>query len=342
VRRRVAALAGVLVLAGATGAWALMRPAPVPPAVAAIATGTDQVIRTDVAQRGQVNGTLTYEGSYQVRGTGGTLTRLPALGAVITRGRALYEAAGRKVPLMYGSRPAWRTLSLGMTDGADVKQLETNLRALGYKGITVDRHFSLATYYAVRRWQDDANLPVTGSVPLGQVVFLPRSLRVTEHDAQLGAPAQGTVLRGTSAMPAVSVDLDPSMMSGVKVGDRVQVMLPDGETKNGRVSKVSPVATTTTGEAGESASTVPITIRLTGKAPRALDQTLVQVAITTQVHEDVLAVPIVALLARPGGEFALVVDGRQVPVEVGLFDETAGLVEVTGVSEGTTVEVPVQ
>ncbi|MEO3856865.1 peptidoglycan-binding protein [Acrocarpospora sp. B8E8] len=227
-----------------------------------------------------------------------------------------------------------------MTDSADVRQLEANLRALGYEGLTVDRHFSLATYYAVRRWQHDAHLPVTGSVPLGQVVFLPRALRVSGHDAQLGEPAQGRVLHGTSAVPAVTVQLDPAQISGVKVGDRVEITLPDGSAKDGRVSRVSPVATTTTGSDGQTLSTVPITIRLPGKAPRALDQSLVQVAVTTQVHEDVLAVPIVALLARPGGEFAVVVDGRQVPVRVRLFDETAGVVEIDGVSEGTMVEVP--
>lgn len=333
-------LAGVAVLAGAGGAWAALGQKPAPATSTPSATGTEQVIRTDVAQRGQVNGTLSYDGAYQVLGAGGTLTRLPAIGAVITRGRALYEAGGRRVPLLYGSRPAWRPMSLGMTDGADVRQLEVNLRKLGYTGITVDRHFSLATYYAVRRWQHDAHLPVTGGVPLGQVVFLPRALRVTGHDTRLGAPAQGLVLHGTSTVPAVSVELDPAQLTTAKVGDLVQVTMPDGRTRKGRVVRISPVATTVEGQDGQAQSTVPLTIRLSGGVVRGLDQTLVQVALTTQVHKGVLAVPIVALVARPGGEYALVVGGRQVPVEVGLVDEMAGLVEVSGVSQGATVEVP--
>ncbi|WP_214110167.1 peptidoglycan-binding domain-containing protein [Acrocarpospora catenulata] len=338
--RTIMALAGVLVLAVAGGAWAVLRTdppaAPAPP----VATSTAEVIRTDIAQRQQVNGTLAYEGDYRVLGTGARITRLPAIGATIKRGQALYEADGRRVPLLYGSRPAWRTLALGVPDGPDVQQLEANLRALGHTGITVDRHFSLATYHAVRAWQRDARLPVTGSVPLGQVVFLPEALRVTGYDTTLGAATAGPVLHGTGTTPIVSVQLDPAQAPGVRAGDRVVVTLPDGGRKNGRVARVSPVATTTTGP--DARSTVPVAIRLSGKPRRTLDQALVQIALTTEERKDVLAVPIVALLARPGGKFAVTTPAGLVPVEVGLFDETTGLVEVTGVAEGTRVEVPTQ
>jgi hypothetical protein len=57
-------------------------------------------------------------------------------------------------------------------------------------------------------------------------------------------------------------------------------------------------------------------------------------------------VPITALLAEPGGGYAVeVVEGgarRRVPVKTDLFDETAGVVEVDGpgMAEGTTVTVP--
>ncbi|MEU0479130.1 peptidoglycan-binding domain-containing protein [Streptosporangium sp. NPDC006013] len=340
MNRAIAALTGAVVLAGAVGAWAVFRADPAPAVTPRAATRTAEVLRTDVVQQQQVNGILTHEGSFQVLGNGAAITRLPAVGTVITRGRALYEAAGRPVPLLYGSRPMWRTLALGMSDGADVRQLEANLRALGYTGITVDRHFSLSTYHAVRRWQHDAHLPVTGSVPLGQIAFLPKPFRVTGHDANLGTPTRGVVLRGTGTTPIVSVRLDPAQAPSVKVGARVVVTLPDGTTRSGRVRTVSPVASTTEGQDGQARSTVPITIRLSGRPGHTLDQALVQVALTSEEHKDVLAVPIVALLARPGGEFAVSSAGRLIPVQVGLFDESAGLVEVVGVPEGTRVEVP--
>ncbi|GII30332.1 peptidoglycan-binding protein [Planotetraspora mira] len=343
MNRPIAVLAGVVVLAGTGGAWAVLRNDPPPASAAPVATGTAPVVRTDIAQRQMVNGTLAYEGEYQVLGSGAVVTRLPAVGSTITRGQTLYEAAGRRVPLLYGSRPAWRTLTLGVADGADVRQLEVNLRALGYTGLTVDRHYSLATYHAVRRWQHDAHLPVTGTVPLGQVVFLPVALRVTGHDAKLGAPAGGPVLHGTSRVPIVSVRLDPAQVPSVRRGAQVQVTLPDGGTRDGRVTVVSPVASTSggpDGPDGQAQSTVPVTIRLSGRPGNTLDQALVQVSLIMEERKDVLAVPIVALLARPGGTFAVVAAGRPVPVQVGLFDESAGLVEVTGVAEGMSVEVP--
>jgi peptidoglycan hydrolase-like protein with peptidoglycan-binding domain len=354
VRRGVAITGVVVVVLGGTG-WMVLRggllETPKAAAAPAIATATAPVVRADVAQREQVNGTLSYDGDLSVLAAApGTLTRLPSVGRTVRRGQAVYEVAGKRVPLMYGDRPAWRALSLGVADGIDVEQLESNLRALGYQGITVDRHFSLATYYAVRRWQHDAHLPVTGAVPLGQVVFLAGPLRVTALDAKVGGALQPgvEVLHGTSTSPVVSIPLDPVIAPTVRTGDRVSVTLPDGRTKNGRVIRVSQVAQTSAGQQDGQPpqSLIPVTVRLSGRATRTLDQAQVQVAITSEEHKNVLAVPIVALLAQPGGKFAVVTvsGGRRtkVPVEAGLFDETAGTVEVSGVSEGALVEVPQQ
>ena len=62
------------------------------------------------------------------------------------------------------------------------------------------------------------------------------------------------------------------------------------------------------------------------------------VGFSSAVHKGVLAVPIEALLGQADGTFAVTVAGRAVPVRLGLF--AGGLVEVTGVAEGTRVEVP--
>jgi multidrug efflux pump subunit AcrA (membrane-fusion protein) len=79
-----------------------------------------------------------------------------------------------------------------------------------------------------------------------------------------------------------------------------------------------------------------------------LDQAAVQVAITANVDKNVLAVPIVALRATSDGGYDVVVVGggnaRQVPVTVGLFDDIAGLAEISGsgLAAGQRVEVPAQ
>jgi Putative peptidoglycan binding domain/HlyD family secretion protein len=395
-RRRVRAglLAGVLVVVVAGGGWAvargglLGRPAAATP-TPGVPTGTATVARTEVVERQQVAGTLGYGDSVTVPGQAqgggssgaggggqaqdGIVTRVAAVGAVVGRGQTLFELDGHPVPLWYGSRPAWRAFQLGMTDGADVRQLEANLVALGYdpdRAITVDRHYSWATAAAVKRWQKATGRAQTGAVPLGQVVFVPGPIRVATVTATVGAPlpAGTAILTVTSTRPQVTVALDPALQQLVRPGDRVEVILPDGKTTRGTVRTVSRVATQPStgsgqnggqnqGEGGNSEgtgtgtgsgqATVQVTVRLANpKAAANLDQAPVQVAITTQAHNGVLAVPINALLAQPGGGYAVQLvagsDRRRVAVHTGLFDETAGLVEVqgAGLAEGTKVEVP--
>jgi peptidoglycan hydrolase-like protein with peptidoglycan-binding domain len=386
-RVRAGLLAGVLILVVAGGGWAvargglLGRPAAATP-TPEVPTGTATVARTDVVERQQVAGTLGYGDSVTVPGQSaggggsgaggggqtqdGILTRLPAVGAVLARGQALYEADGHPVPLWYGSRPAWRAFQLGMTDGPDVRQLEANLVALGYdpnRAVTVDRHFGWATAAAVKRWQRASGRAQTGAVPLGQVVFLPGPIRVATVTATVGAPlpAGTAILTATSTRPLVTVALETALQQLVRRGDRVQVTLPDGNSVRGTVASVGRVATqpnTGTGTEGQGQgqsgngngsgqATVSVTIRLADpKAAANLDQAPVQVAITTQAARGVLAVPINALLAQPGGGYAVQVleggSGRLVAVRIGLFDETAGLVEVqgAGLAQGATVQVP--
>jgi HlyD family secretion protein len=260
-----------------------------------------------------------------------------------------------------------------MADGPDVRQLEANLVALGFDpdgAITVDHHFSWATAAAVKRWQQASGRARTGAVPLGQVVFWPGPIRVATVSATVGAPIQsGTaVLSVTSTRLQVTVALDPAMRQLVRRGDRVEVTLPDGKTTRGTVRTVSQVATqsssNSSSSSGDSSSgdnsgsdgssgsgsgqaTIQVTIRLANpRAAKGLDQAPVQVAITTQAHQGVLAVPISALLAQPGGGYAVeLIEGathRRVVVRTGLFDESAGLVEIqgAGLAEGATVEVP--
>jgi peptidoglycan hydrolase-like protein with peptidoglycan-binding domain len=380
-RARTGLLAATLVVALlAAGGWAAVRGGGPgrPAAVPEIPTGTAVVARTDVVSRQQVPGTLGYEGGFTVVGhgggadgggqaQGGIVTRLPAPGAVLRRGRAVYELDGRPVPLWYGGRPAWRAFESGMADGPDVRALEANLVALGLdpgRAITVDGHFTAATRAAVRRWQGGAlGLPPalrSGAIPLGGVVFLPGPIRIEAVAATVGAAVQpGTpILTATSTRPVVRVSLPPSFQHLVRRGARVQVILPDGTATPGRVATVSRAAVVPDPAAGQEGqgqgggpeqATIPVTVRLAKPgAAKGLDQAPVGVAITTETHRGVLAVPVVALLAEPGGGYAVeVVEGgarRRVPVRTDLFDESSGVVEVDGpgLAEGATVVVPAQ
>jgi multidrug efflux pump subunit AcrA (membrane-fusion protein) len=178
---------------------------------------------------------------------------------------------------------------------------------------------------------------------------------VTALQAGLGAPAGGPVLRASSTARSVSVALEPDLQSEVKPSDRVTITLPDGSTTPGRVTSVGRVASAPSndsGGSGGSASGPTVPVHITPTHPRAtgsLDQALVNVAITDQTVRNVLAVPVSALLARSGGGYAVEVaagDGthRLVRVRPGLFDDAAGMVQVSGpgLAAGQRVVVPGQ
>jgi multidrug efflux pump subunit AcrA (membrane-fusion protein) len=127
---------------------------------------------------------------------------------------------------------------------------------------------------------------------------------------------------------------------------RVRVALPDGRTVAGRVSSVGNVAETSGGEPGEEEETT-IEVTITLVKPRSvgtLDAAPVDVTFRAERLEDVLSVPVNALIAlREGGYALVVVDAgrsRTVEVEVGVF--AAGRVQVSGegLQAGMDVEVP--
>lgn len=195
--RRVALAAGLLLLA--LGAFAAVVVAGGDdgggggaPADARGHAGTQRVERRTLVDRATLDGTLGYgsEAAAMDR-LGGTITWLPAAGALIRPGRPLFAVDGEPVILMDGRVPAWRTLAAGMADGADVEQLERNLAALGYDPGTVDESFTPATAAAVSRWQEALGLTRTGRVELGRVVFLRGERRVAAVDATLGSAAGG-------------------------------------------------------------------------------------------------------------------------------------------------------
>jgi multidrug efflux pump subunit AcrA (membrane-fusion protein) len=96
-----------------------------------------------------------------------------------------------------------------------------------------------------------------------------------------------------------------------------------------------------------SSATITVLVALTNpKAARGLDQAPVTVAITTASVNNVLVVPVAALLSQPKGGYEVEVTGagghHLVPVQVGLFDDAAGLVQVSGagLAAGQHVVVP--
>ena len=314
------------------------------------APATQPVVREDLLSQTPVNATLGYAGSYTVRGQGGgTLTWLPPAGQLIGQGQVLYRVDnGSPVALLYGAVPDWRTLDEGLT-GADVAQLNHDLVALGYANSSDISalgwdYFSWETAYGVQKLESALGVSSPpGSLPLGSVVFEPQAIRVSNVLGSLDTPAAGPVLAATSDQHVVVIGLDASQQSEVVAGDAVAVTMPDGASTPGVISAVGTVAS-----GMGSTATVPVTVTLTHpSAAGSLDQAPVTVQITTATVHDALVVPVAALLAQAAGGYAVEVVGRGgsrslVPVTVGIFDDSSGLVQVTGaLTPGQHVVVPV-
>ncbi|MDF5756197.1 peptidoglycan-binding protein [Spongiactinospora sp. TRM90649] len=351
MRRRWAVIAGVAAAAvGATvAAVALPASAPTSPAasasVAPPSVATAEVVRTDLVDRSDVDGTLGHARPSVIVGHGGTLTWLPRTGAVIRRGQRVHGVDGHAVPLLYGSVPLWRALGVG-SRGRDVLLLERNLAALGHH-LTVDEHYTWTTARAVRSWQRELRMPRTGVVNPGDAVVAPGPLRITAVRGTLGAPARGTVLTGTGTERRVTVRLPVTRQALAKVRAKVRIELPGGRATTGRVTRIGTLATAAPSEdpgAGEGTRTATVPVEIALDRPSAagrLDGAPVTVGFAGATRKGVLAVPVNALTAGDTGGYAVeAVPGGPIPVRLGLFAD--GKVEVSGpgLAAGMRVEVP--
>jgi hypothetical protein len=166
-----------------------------------------------------------------------------------------------------------------------------------------------------------------------------------------GGASPSPILQTTSTRLVVTVELDASKQSEARVGESVTVELPNGESANGGIAAVSPVAKsssgnpTNNGSGGQgnggngsggngsgSVATIPVTITLNGRhAGAGLDQAAVSVDFSRATARDVLSVPVTALLATGGASYAVqeaAARHRLIPVTAGLF--AAGFAQISG------------
>jgi hypothetical protein len=316
----------------------------------AATTATAEVTVRDLEERTDLDGTLGFGDTHELAlNTQGTLTWLPAEGTVIDRGQSVAEVDDRAVPLLLGDRPLWRELGPGVDDGRDVELVEANLVALGVVSaddVTVDQEWTSATTEAVEDWQESLGWEETGRISPSDVVVEPAAVRVTARVTEPGGPASGPALTVGGTAREVTVDLEATRQEMVQVGQKVDVELPDGSTTTGTIAAVGTVAVTPESDSPGPDPTPTIEVTVTLDDPAAsgtLDQAPVTVWVVTSAAQDVLAVPVDALLALAEGGYAVerVTPGgtELVAVELGAFAD--GWVQVTGdVAEGDQVVVP--
>ena len=374
-RRTIVSVCLVAAVGAGAGTWALATVPSGPGASASsgsrggtASTGaTATVTRGDLTDSKVFAGTLGYGAATGVPGAAaGTITWLPRAGDVIERDGALYAVDERDVRSMYGTVPLWRDLERGL-QGADVRQLNENLAALGYD-VSVDDRFGPRTERAVRQWQRDRGHVVTGVLTADDVAFVDGAVRVASVDGRLGeriaggagaaagaggagagaadgtgaAPGAGAaadVLQVTSTRRVVAATVPQRDAERLAVGTDVEVRVNGaGAAMPGSVVDVQP----TTSEDGGTSVDVSVSFD-PGKRtlPAAASA---QVDAKGATEHDVLSVPVAALVAGAGGRYAVDVvqrDGTTERVRVEPGFSADGRIAVTGdLAAGDRVVVP--
>lgn len=230
-------------------------------------------------------------------------------------------------------RTAHDTLAAEVSDGSDIQQIAVNLTALGYTGPLPEQ---------IRMWQRDAGLPVTGVVGPSNLFIAPGPVHVATHEAGVGerlvaaSPDVGAILGYSSTDKRVTVPLSVGDQGIAALGDTVAITLPGNASVKGTISAIGSVVT---------AGNIDVTITIADQAALGtLEVASVDVEFVSGGRDDVLSVPVGALIALPEGGFAVEIVGEGertvVPVRTGLF--ASGRVEIVGdgIAEGMHVGVP--
>lgn len=307
-------------------------PAAPPPAVTTVA-----VKKTDLANTQSFTGTLGFGTPTPLKGLGsGTVTKLPAVGDLAQRGKALYSVDGHGVPVFFGDTPLFRKLDNPDLSGPDVTVVAANLAALGYP-VGHPKKFTFAE--TLKKWQKKAGLEETGTLDVGQVVVLPGPVRVNSVTAQPGDPVAEPLVTVSATTKVVVAPVAATDVAAIKTGAPVSVVRPDGATIPAKVTSVSTDVAGTPDGGPQGPPKVNVTV--TPDDPKSvadLDSASVQVRIATETHAGVLAVPVGALLAlREGGYAVQLPDGTLRAVKTGMFARDLVEISGAGITEGLTV-----
>jgi hypothetical protein len=195
----------------------------------------------------------------------------------------------------------------------------------------------------VADWTDDVGHGSDGYLPVGSIVFNDGQLRPASVYAESGTAVSPSspVISAANLETIVRLDLPAEDQDLLAVGSSVTIIMPDRSETAGTVTKVASVAT-----AGAQGAQATFAVEIALDDPtvaEGLDEAPVDVRAVSETVENVLAVPVSALLALAEGGYAVeVVEStatRLVAVEPGFFADA--MVEITGgVDAGDTVVVP--
>lgn len=208
---RVAKIVVATAVVGAAGAGAVVyaNSRSSEPAAAAAESAarlsTTTVTQKDLTTYDETTATLGFTVSVTVSSpVEGTITSIASTGDTIDAGGVVATIDGSPVVALIGDIPGYRDLTTDSADGADVRQLEANLVALGFDpegDIVIDEEYDDATEDVVTLWEVSLGIEGDGEVPQSQVVYVPGRLLVDSVTATVGgaATAGSTLMTGRQA-----------------------------------------------------------------------------------------------------------------------------------------------
>lgn len=264
-----------------------------------------------------------------------------APGDEVTQGTVLYRVGLRPVMIAAGAVPAFRDIAAG-TRGEDVAQLQEMLRATGHYRGTSDGTAGPSTLAALKRWQKDVGVEVTGVVGTGDIIFvpeLPARITLDSEVVSRGSALSGgeVVVRSLSPAPDLTMPVTADQATMIQTGASVAVTAPDGSTW-----------TAVAADRYADAETTVIRLASADGGVLCLDQ-CAQIPVTgeAQLTSQVVVVPTVEGLVVPSGALVTDASGKVALIdragtrhEVQVIGSARGMSVVDGVDDGLQVRVP--
>lgn len=274
---------------------------------------------------------------------GGIVTEIVTTSGLVRPGDVVLRLNERPMVILPGPIPAFRALAVGLR-GRDVAALQAYLESLGHQIASDEMVFTETTANAVRAWQGELGLPKTGTVDLGDVMFVdPKAfdgpMRWTAVVTVGARIAAGTpLIERLADVPTLTVQFGGSPPAQLEEGLRAQASFPNGQRQ------VVELSVFRTLEGLQIADLAPPVGRLCRIAEclslvAPFGQTSVEVEFTLVPETTGSLIPTAAVQSDGAGRsFVELRDGSRRPVVVIVAD--GGMAIVDGVSVGEGVVLP--
>lgn len=271
----------------------------------------------------------------------GIITELATSGN-IQPGTVIARVNERPLVVLSGAVPAFRQLELGAT-GRDVAALSDYLVEAGYLDEASDTYTELLAA-AVEDWQREVGIPATGTVELGDVLFVvPEAFSAPARIApeiEVGSPLSPgmALLEGLTPEPIFTLEFGSEPPPELEIGQPGVIGFPDGETADVVLDSFVTLEGRVEGLLAPSSADSICSDRCLSLVPPD-GETALSVTFTLLAPTTGPAVPVALIQTDPGGQ-AYVLLGSGARQDVSVVAVSGGMAIIEGIGRGDRIRVP--